>query len=128
MGEAFGEASAHRAQPFERLSLRLLPHALIPNHQAVLSGLRPLLERLSGSLPQEVGDEPGSPFAGVRADCSSVWCPAFALSGVSRYPPSSESSKPLARSRKRMITSIVCRKVRTRRFSSKLSNDTNKGN
>src|SRR6266852_4408844 len=34
--------------------------------------------------------------------------PAGALSGVSRYPPSSESSNPLTRSRKVRITATVC--------------------
>jgi hypothetical protein len=37
MGQALGFAGTYSAEPFERLSLRFLPHPLIPNHQALLS-------------------------------------------------------------------------------------------
>src|SRR3989440_9587339 len=66
MGQALGEASAHGTEPFELLTLRLLPHDFVPNRQALLSSLRPLLQLLAGALPQEASDELGRPFAGVQ--------------------------------------------------------------
>src|SRR5436309_960731 len=66
MGQALGFAGTHRTQPLGLLTLRLFPHTLIPNHQALFSGLRPLLQLLAGSLPQEARDEPGGPLARMQ--------------------------------------------------------------
>src|SRR5437763_6497998 len=74
MGQALGFAGAHRTQPLGLLTLRLFPHTLIPNHQALFSGLRPFLQLLAGSLPEKARDEPGSPLARMQQVDSAVSC------------------------------------------------------
>src|SRR5947209_10936146 len=66
MGQALGEASTHGSQPLGLLTLRLFPHTLIPNHQALFAGLRPCIQLLAGSLPEKARDEPGGPLARMQ--------------------------------------------------------------
>src|SRR5947209_17795645 len=63
MGQALGFAGTHGSQPLGLLTLRLFPHTLIPNHQALFAGLRPCIQLLAGSLPKKARDSTGSPVA-----------------------------------------------------------------